>query len=308
MDTAEAWVARLASPDFNQRDRVEFEAWCAGSNEHLQAYVQADRLNERVRELASDPLIAAAARAARRNPAYSGLRWMAMAAGLAAAALIGLWQWNAQGEQRFDTRVGEQREIVLGDGTRALLDTDSEIRVSLGAQRELRLQRGRVELDIAKAEQPFVAFAGNGTIRDIGTRFQLARQGDRVEVLLLEGEVSVETAASAAPAVLKPGMLARYDGSGEIRSSVADIEAAQGWTRGELVFKHRPLGELIAEMNRYSPTQLRLGEGSLEAIAVSGLFHAGDQEALIKALESGWSLKAERVTATDVVLHSAQLH
>lgn len=307
VDTAEAWVARLAAPDFSDRDRAEFEAWCSGSSAHLQDFVDADRLNERVRELASDPLIAAAARAARRKPAAQPLRWLALAASLGAAAVLGLWQWNAAAPQRYDTRVGEQREIRFEDGTRAMLDTDSAVSLKLGARRELTLERGRVELDIAPAQQPFVAYAANGTIRDIGTRFQLARRGDRVDVVLLEGEVSIESAGSrSAPTVLKPGMQAKLDRSGAISSGVADVEAAQGWTRGELVFKHRPLGELVAEMNRYSTTQLRLGQDDLDAVAVSGLFHAGDQEALIKALESGWSLRAERVSATEVVLHSAQ--
>lgn len=307
MDTAEAWVARLASPDLSERDRAEFEAWCSGSSAHLQDFVEADRLNERVRDLASDPLIAAAARAARRKPAAQPLRWLALAASLAAAAVLGFWQWNAATVQRYDTRIGEQREIRFDDGTRAMLDTDSAVSLTLGARRELTLERGRVELDIAPADKPFVAYAANGTIRDIGTRFQLARRGDRVDVVLLEGEVSIEsTGSSAAPTVLKPGMQARLDRSGAISAGVADVEAAQGWTRGELVFKHRPLGELVAEMNRYSTTQLRLGQDDLDTVAVSGLFHAGDQEALIKALESGWSLRAERVSATEVVLHSAQ--
>lgn len=307
MDTAEAWVARLASPDFSDHDRAEFEAWCSGSSAHLRDFVDADRLNERVRELASDPLIAAAARAARRKPAAQPLRWLALAAGLGSAALLGLWQWNAAATRHYDTRVGEQREIRFEDGTRAVLDTDSAVSLKLGAKRELTLERGRVELDIAPAAQPFVAYAGNGTIRDIGTRFQLARHDDQVDVVLLEGEVSIESSTSnAAPTVLKPGMQARLERSGAISAGVADVEAAQGWTRGELVFKHRPLGELVAEMNRYSATQLRLGQDELDAVAVSGLFHVGDQEALIKALESGWSLRAERVSATEVVLHPAQ--
>ena len=64
------------------------------------------------------------------------------------------------------------------------------------------------------------------------------------------------------------------------------------------------LPDLVGEMNRYSAVQVRLGEPALGRIAVSGVFHAGDQEALIKALQSGWSLRAEREAEGEIVLRA----
>jgi transmembrane sensor len=312
-DSAEGWVARLASPDVTGAQIAAFEAWCEANPDNRNDYVRVERLHTRVRELSRDALIGAAARAARRDGAAGRprrlrpLAWAAAAASIALVALTATVQWRAEPAQRYDTRVGERREILLDDGTRAVLDTNSAIAVRYGADRRaLTVERGRVEIDVAaQPGRPFVTYAANSTINDIGTRFQVAHAADHVLVTLLEGEVSIATPESgAAPTVLKPGAQARVDARGGIAASAADLDAANGWTRGELVFKNRALADLVAEMNRYAIAQIRLGDRALDGIAVSGVFHAGDQDALIKALESGWSLRADRVSDREIVLRA----
>lgn len=310
-DSAEAWVARLASPDVGAADQAAFEAWCAAGADHRADYSRAERLHARVRELAQDARVGAAARAAWRDAAAQRSRrnwnWVALAASVALAALLSAVYWPGTGEQRYDTRLGERREVRLDDGTRALLDTDSAISVRYSAaQRALTVERGRVEIDVAaEPGRPFVTYAANGTIHDIGTRFQVSHQAGQVLVTLLEGEVAIETPqTSGAPTVLKPGSQAQIDAAGGIAAGRADIDAARGWPRGELVFKDRALADLVGEMNRYSTVQVRLGQAELGRIAVSGVFHAGDQEALIKALQSGWSLRAERAGEREIVLRA----
>jgi transmembrane sensor len=69
-----------------------------------------------------------------------------------------------------------------------------------------------------------------------------------------------------------------------------------------LAFRDRRLGDLINEMNRYSKTQLHLGDSSLAGLQVSGSFHAGDQDALAKALARGWQLRVVRTAANELTL------
>jgi len=45
-------------------------------------------------------------------------------------------------------------------------------------------------------------------------------------------------------------------------------------------------------MNRYTATPLVIGDPALAPLAVSGTFAAGDQAALLSALELGWSVSA----------------
>ena len=82
-----------------------------------------------------------------------------------------------------------------------------------------------------------------------------------------------------------------------------DIAVAEGWTQGELVFKEHRLDALLAEANRYSTTKLTLADPALAEISVSGVFRAGNQDALVSALERGWGLHARRVGPDEIRLH-----
>jgi transmembrane sensor len=94
-----------------------------------------------------------------------------------------------------------------------------------------------------------------------------------------------------------------FDQSGHIDPvRPADIEVAKGWTEGKLFVHDWRLSDLLAEMNRYSATQLQIGDPSLQNLRVSGAFRIGDQETLILALQQGWPIRANRVSVKQVVL------
>ena len=136
-------------------------------------------------------------------------------------------------------------------------------------------------------------------MRDIGTRFEVERHGEDVAVTLMSGavKVSLPAADGAGEATLAPGQHARFGADGGI--VVADAEAiddASAWTQGTLVFKQRRLGDLIAEVNRYSTVQIRLADSSLADLRVSGVFHVGDQASLLEALRAGWSISTKQTS------------
>lgn len=312
------WVARLEAPDCDAGDRSRFEDWLAQSTTHLQAWVQADALHAAAAGLASDELMRAAARKARRDArqalgSRSGLLrpWgWAAAAGLAVAVGVLTWRMQPQApvpEQRYATVVGEQRTIALADGTALLLDTGTTVTVRLGErQREVDVEGGRVQLVVGDDPRPFLVHAGPATIRDIGTAFQVQRDAGAVHVGLIEGAVVV----SAAPAGkeesrrLAPGEQVTVQAGAKFAPVQAfDIAVAEGWAQGDLVFKEHRLDTLLAEANRYSRTQLTLADPALAEITVSGVFRAGNQDALVLALERGWGLRAERVGPDEIRLY-----
>ncbi|MFD0326499.1 FecR family protein [Lysobacter gummosus] len=187
-----------------------------------------------------------------------------------------------------------------------MLDTDSVIVARFSDERrEVEVDRGRVQFQVAAdAARPFSVKAGNGLIRDIGTTFQVIKTDSTVNVGLLEGEVIVSNGVAQADSTLKPGQQLSYDHSGRMSPpEPLDLNAAQAWPTGDLVFKNRRLDALLIEMNRYSATKLRLADPALGKITVSGVFHIGDQAALLEALEQGWSLQSEQRADDEIVLH-----
>lgn len=312
--SAEAWLARLQSPDCGADERADFEQWRTRAMEHASAYAQVERIHRRSAELGDDPLLAAASRAALRKTAWSGRRRLRRALPVAAAiallAIVGVWRLAGERVpvQRYASAVGEQRTLYLDDGTVVLLDTDSTVAVRYSdAWREVTVERGRVQFDVAHdSRRPFEVLVADGVIRDIGTRFQVSRRAHAATVALLAGAVSVSLPANGERDTLVPGQQVDFAQGRLGVVQPLDLAAARGWTQGELVFRDRGLAELVAEMNRYSDTKLRIGDDSLRTLPISGVFHVGDQASLLQALQGGWSLRVERTAPHEIVLLPAR--
>jgi transmembrane sensor len=309
------WFARLLASDLGERDREAFERWCAASDANADAYAEIAADHDLARLLADDSLIVAATQKARiayaGHGAASGIRrWAPLAAAALVVVAVGAGAWrmvhDAAATQTFATAVGEQHTQTLADGTRLVLDTNTRVDARLdGNARELVLREGRIDIDVARDPRPFSVVSGRGIVRDIGTRFEVERHGDDVAVTLMSGAVKVSLAPSdgANEATLALGQQARFGAAGGI--VVADAEAlddASTWTQGTLVFKQRRLGDLIAEVNRYSTVQIRLADRSLADLRVSGVFHVGDQATLLEALRTGWPISTKRTSENEIEL------
>ena len=317
-DQAARWLARLHSPECSEEERVACGRWRAADPRHEVAYRQAESLYLISRDFGAQPRYRAAARVARERAERERRRrqvWRrggvwALAATLVLALGLGWYRWDpAPPEQRYVTAVGERRSLSLEDGSRVELDTDSVIAVRYGRRsRGVVLLQGRAQFDVAHAPQrPFTVEAGEGSVRAIGTRFQVRRQREAVQVTLLEGSVAVQAPApmaghQARSATLSPGETLRYGPQGVWQREPADLDTVQGWTRGELRFRQRPLRELLDEANRYARVQVRIGDVSLAQMPVSGVFASNDQTSLLQALEHVLPLRIERTSADEIVL------
>src|SRR3546814_553041 len=137
------------------------------------------------------------------------------------------------------------------------------------SHRDVVLERGRAQFDVAHAPQrPFTVHAGPGTVRAVGTQFQVRHQDDAVQVILLGGVVEVSAPAAGGKdrrhsTILTPGQRLNFDAGGLWTIARADTDTARGWTRGELIFRQRTLHELLDEANHYSTAQIHVGDASL---------------------------------------------
>lgn len=316
-DQAERWYQRMHAADCTHQERERFRQWQAERPEHAAAYARTEYLYHRAADLRLDPRWRAQAQAARQRTARASRRRGTLRWGLSAAATllltigIGARLWDpVPPGQRHVTVTGEQRTLALDDGSSVVLDTDSALTVRYSRrQRRLHLERGQAQFSVAKAaDRPFIVQAGDGAVRAIGTQFQIRKDATVVRVTLLEGVVTV-TAPAATPrggersATLAAGEQLSFDPGELWAMAPANLEVANGWTHGELVFDGRPLVEMIEEMNRYTTAKIRLGDPSLQELQVSGAFYDNDQDSLIQALELGWSLRAERVSPSEIVLY-----
>lgn len=283
-EQAAAWFLRIQNGDCSDAERQEFETWLVANPDHRREYQQYVRLWSHLDQVGD------VTASTRRRKTRTGIALVAL------AVIFGATQWVTSREETLVTAVGERRHLVLADGTAVDMNTATTLRVQLyGLTRKVRLEQGEALFDVAhNVLRPFEVLAGNGTLRDIGTSFNVARENGTTTVAVLEGEVQVRLNDPAnATAILRGGEELAYSERGLSEISPLNAAATTAWREGRLVFYDTPLDEVVRQINRYHTRPIALADARLGRLKVSGEFNAADREGLIRALKILFPLRSE---------------
>ena len=210
-------------------------------------------------------------------------------------AIFGLQAFFGISVERYQTLKGEQKTINLADGSQILLNTDTELTVSQSdSQRSVQLNHGEALFSVTHDPlRPFEVIAGSGRLRDIGTRFDVYAQADRVDVAVLEGEVDMIIAHPSVSHSLKAGQFAAYDINGNLLASrLTHMQAVTAWQNGKLIFTDLPLPEALTQIARYHSVEFQIADPKLRELKISGTFKTSNLPLLLKTLEAGFPVKA----------------
>lgn len=311
---AAAWVARLGSDQRTRADEAAFDAWradpanAAAFDEHAELWdgMAALSADAEARALLLGPTAGPQRFAVNRRAAMAGVT-AAAAAVAGAVVLPRVDDWRGL----YHTRKGQQRQVILSDGSRLMLDTDTRLRVRFSdAERRLVLEKGQAHFKVAKdAARPFRVFVGDDEVRAVGTAFDVRKDRHGARVTLEEGIVAVYRAASprvngarAPVAILKPGQQARLAPAAPVKVATVDLTRVQAWRYGRLVFDSAPLGEAVDDINRYGGRQVVLSDPALADIKVSGVFHTTDPDAFVEAITAAFPVKLASEDGRELVL------
>jgi len=326
---AAVWIARLHGPDRSNHMARECRAWQARSAAHRLAFERGTDLWMEAAGVNRAAVARAAAAGAPEVTAKQGWRFKPwpFAAALTMAVLAGVlvfgpW-WDGDS---YDTGVGEQRIVMLKDGTRMSLNTSTRVRVVLGtSRRTVEVGGGEALFEVAKdVSRPFVVRAAGSEVTATGTAFvvrytpAIESSRDAVDITLVEGRVVVRGAADGSPSAesvpavdMVPGQRLRVaSGSrgqtGSLLKPQVDrprVDQVLAWKRGEVVFDNASLAEAVVEMNRYSSTPIRwAGADALGDLRVSGVFKTGDNLSFARAVAKLHSLVVhERLEGLELI-------
>jgi transmembrane sensor len=232
--------------------------------------------------------------------------WLKTGFAVAASLLIvlGVQTYRQTGIEHYQTSKGEQKTIFLADGTRIALNTDSEVIVDMQMfQRKVQLSRGEALFNVSHNPlRPFEVMAGNGKIRDIGTRFDVYAQTNRVDVAVLEGDVNITT--SDQQSALTAGQAATYDANGKLNPAIMpNPQTLTAWEHGKLVFADQPLADVLTQIARYHTVEFQIADPKLRELKISGTFKTANLQLLLETLEAGFSIKAQIIDSQHVRLH-----
>lgn len=215
----------------------------------------------------------------RRNAACGGL----LALTLSSAVWVLDPAWHTE-----DIRVaqGQRQQLELADGSLVELNSGSHLIIEKRLRsRQLELRHGEALFSVVHSDTPFIVRSQGVRVRDIGTVFDVRSDARGVDVAVIEGAVEVSNNRSAAVR-LNTGQQLRASSThvGEVRS--ANIAAITAWRQNKLRFDGTPLSEVIADLQHYRSKPLRLADGQVGELRLSGEFDSNSVDALIGLLPS----------------------
>jgi transmembrane sensor len=180
--------------------------------------------------------------------------------------------------QKYTTATGEQRRIVLADGSTIDLNTRSEVRVHLtDTARKVDLRAGEAYFSVAKDPvRPFTVSSGDTVVRAVGTRFNVYRQDSQTTVTVIEGSVVV-----ADGEMLNAGHRAEVAAKHITQKPVAVPERDIAWRERRLIFEDRTIADVVAEFNRYNTRKIVIEDADLAGERINGVFDADKPQNLL---------------------------
>ena len=238
------WLVRTNDPDFDGWD--EFTTWLEASPVNADAY---HRLAASEAEML--PLVEVRDSPIERPDRRFGQRRLAAAASVAifvaaATAVVVPRQTPVE----HSTGAGEIRTIALGGTDQLVMNGDTRLALSGWDRRTVQLEQGQVLLRLRDAEQGKVELvSGDLQLIDVGTVFEVARDGTDTRVLVSEGAVIADP-TGAQLKIAAGQRLDTEDGAQVLKATPADVSSVGSFESGQLVYLDEPLENVVADLRR----------------------------------------------------------
>jgi transmembrane sensor len=300
-DQAIDWVIRLHSGQASELDFAQAEQWRQRSDSHRKAFAEAEQLWREMGEV----LLTSEHQQNHSTPVKTPKRrWsVGLAAVLALfATFLHVTDFSDRWLSDYYTAAGDQKTVVLADGSHVLLDTDTALTVAFDEMgRHITLQRGQALFTVAKdTSRPFEVTTGTAVVRALGTVFEVEDEHDGTRVAVTEHAVGIKGLHDkdyAPLARIYAGQQAGYSPETGLESPIkVDLQQISAWQRGKLIFKNQPLAQVIAELDRYYPGRMIIMNRKLKELRVTGVFPTNDPNGALKLIADILPVKITLIT------------
>ncbi|WP_165835936.1 FecR family protein [Marinifilum breve] len=218
---------------------------------------------------------------------------------------------NTLGYEVSTCDAGDQKEILLSDGSQVFLNGDSRVKYKknlAGEERNVYLQ-GEAFFDVARNEQkPFVIGLKKAEVKVLGTSFNVKAypEDEKMETSVLTGKVAFKRTEgflnrNQESMYLVPGEKGVVDRSNKsIDKLHVDNKLDVAWMNKDLHFENTSLLEITRTLYRMYGVNFKFMDGSLKDLKITANFENEKLEEVIKILEmtSEFSYKMENNLVT----------
>lgn len=295
LEAAARWYVDLRCDSPDEALHEAHRRWLEHDPRHQQAWERLGRLQGKLGQI--NPAVARPTLASARAKRREVLKVLSL---LLACGAAGTLAWNTtplptlMADQRTGT--GERRRMRLDDGSHLHLNTATAVDIRYSDQlREVHLLSGEIFIETARdtLARPFVVHTREGSMRALGTRFLVRREGGQTQLSVQEHAVQVRPAGRAATAVrVEAGQQLRFD-EAHLGDVLAATPHADAWRRDMLVVSDWTLQGFIAELQRYRPGHLGC-DSQVGGLRISGAFHLGDTDTVLDNLTATLPVRIRR--------------
>lgn len=301
LQQAAEWFALLESERAGEADRAKWQRWLDADPRHAATWRQVQAISGQFRSLPAQP-----ARAALMQDSARGRRAFAA---MLVAAVTGMVLWRREDEHASGmpvlaggqgSAVGQVRQLRLPDGGSLRLDTDTLVDIDYGAAvRRIVLRRGRIQVDTAPdtavPARPLLVQTRQGSLRALGTRFEVEQREQLTCLQVQQGAVEITSRAGESK-IIAAGQGAQFDAAriaGRIAAPASAGQAAPAWTRKLLLADNMRLDDFVHELSRYRHGYLGC-DPEVAGLRLVGAYPLGDHEAIFAMLEASLPVRVTR--------------
>ncbi|WLH81103.1 MULTISPECIES: FecR family protein [unclassified Pseudomonas] len=304
-EQAAEWMLRLHEGELSEAQQLAFECWKQQGPHYAAAAARMEEVITRMQALrgtrspARSALSAAFAhqKAHRRKNAVRALLLACSLAIPAAALLVSPYpqQWMAD----VHNGPGQWQTLQLADGSTLTLNGISAANLHFDAvQRRIELLQGEILVEVAHdPARPFIVQTAQGTLRALGTRFVVKRDGDVTVLSMLQSRVAAQSANTQQILEVDAGTQALLSHDGvRLSGRIDPASINEAWRRHQLVVDNRPLPEVLDEIARHHAAHVQFDRAALQNLRVSAVIPLDDSDHALQLLAQTLPIKVRNFT------------
>lgn len=181
----------------------------------------------------------------------------------------------------FSTPIGGIYHIILSDGTKVVLNSESKLRYPIHFDKKSRVVEldGEGYFEVSKSkDQPFIVRSKGQEVKVLGTGFNISAYADNdaVKTTLVHGSVEVSrkirTGENREAVILKPGQQSELNVN---RSGISlrevDVTEIMDWKEGLFLFNNEPIKDIMKRVSRWYDVEV-VYSGNMDDIRFVGSY------------------------------------
>lgn len=199
-------------------------------------------------------------------------------------------QSEQSGYNKIEVPKGAEYRLVLSDGTRIWLNSDTRLNYPTNFEKNVREVEihGEAYFEVSHdTRKPFIVHIGELTVTVLGTEFNVnTRIPTHVRTTLVEGKVQV-TFKEGIPYILTPGEMASTDVfSGQTTVEQVNIQKYIAWRHGRFCFEEATIEEIMQELSLWYDLQVEYQNQQVKQEKFSGYLPRGESVmSILKKIE-----------------------